>query len=131
MRTLVVVALAIAIPLGAALAQCTGCGQKTAPEAPATRPIPGSQESMVVGSIENLMPIGIVAVLGCETCTAKTVAWALQQGSSPNDVERALRTIEAMQKLDCYKQQFGPETAARLEKSLASGRAALALARAH
>jgi hypothetical protein len=80
---------------------------------------------MVVGSIENLMPIGVVAVLGCDTCAGEAVAWALQQGSSTEDVERALRTIAAMQKLDCFKQQFGPDAVARLEKPLAAARKVL------
>jgi 4-aminobutyrate aminotransferase-like enzyme len=80
---------------------------------------------MLVGRIENLMPIGVVAVLGCETCAGEAVAWALQQGSSTGDVERALRTIEAMRKLDCFKQRFGADAAVRLEKPLAAARKVL------
>jgi len=117
---------------------CAGCAQKGLAEAVSTRPtkaplpetvsvqpVPGTNETMLVGRIENLMPIGVVAVLGCETCVGKAVAWALQQGSSIEDVDRALRTIEAMQKLDCFKQQFGPDAAVRLEKPLAAARKVL------
>ena len=104
---------------------CAGCTPKPAAEALSTQTIPGTNETMLVGRIENLMPIGIVAVLGCETCAAETVKWALQQGSSIDDVERALRTVEAMQKLDCFKQRFGADAAARLEKPLAAARKVL------
>jgi len=71
------------------------------------------------------MPIGVVAVMGCETCAGEAVTWALQQGSSTEDVDRALRTIAAMQELDCFKHQFGPDAAARLEKPLAAARKVL------
>jgi hypothetical protein len=84
---------------------------------------------MVVGSVENLIPIGVLTVLGCEKCSAEAVNWALQQGSSFEDVERTLRTVAAMQKLDCFKNQFGPEVNARMEKPLAAAREALAQAR--
>ena len=33
---------------------------------------------MVVGRIENLIPIGILTVLACEKCLAETVNWALR-----------------------------------------------------
>jgi hypothetical protein len=84
---------------------------------------------MVVGRIENLIPISVLAVLGCEKCSAEAVNWALQQGSSFDDIERTLLTIAAMQKLDCFKEQFGPEVATRIEKPLAAAKEALAQAR--
>jgi hypothetical protein len=49
----------------------------------------------------------------------------LQQGSSTEDVERALQTIAAMKELACFTLQFGPDAAARLEKPLAAARKAL------
>lgn len=91
--------------------------------------IPGTNESMVVGRIENLIPIGVLTVLGCEKCSAEAVSWALQQGSSFEDVERTLRTVAAMQKLDCFKEQFGPDVNTRMEKPLAAAKDALAQAR--
>ena len=84
---------------------------------------------MVVGRIENLIPIGVLTVLGCEKCSAEAVNWALQQGSSFDDIERTLRTVAAMQKLDCFKGQFGPEVVERLQKPLAAAQEALAQAR--
>jgi hypothetical protein len=91
--------------------------------------IPGTNETMVVGRIENLIPIGVLTVLGCEKCSAEAVNWALQQGSSFDDVERTLRTVAAMQKLDCFKNQFGPEVNTRMEKPLAAAKEALEEAR--
>ena len=113
-----------------------GCTTCAAPAASAdkvpetvTKPIPGTGETMVVGRIENVIPIGILAVLGCEKCSAEAVNWALQQGSSFDDVERTLRTVSTMQKLDCFKAQFGPDVISRLEKPLAAAKEALDQAR--
>jgi len=109
---------------------CTGCAASAAASHDAaTKPIPGTNETMVVGTVENLIPIGVLTVLGCEKCSAEAVNWALQQGSSFEDVERTLRTVAAMQKLDCFKNQFGPEVNTRMEKPLAAAKEALAQAR--
>jgi len=108
---------------------CTGCaagkGSSHEVQGTVTKLIPGSNEAMVVGRIENLIPIGMLSVLGCEKCSAKAINWALQQGSSFEDIERTLRTVAAMQKLDCFKEQFGPEVATRMEKPLAAAKEAL------
>ncbi len=108
---------------------CTGCsaGKASSPEVQetVTKPIPGSNEAMVVGRVENLIPIGVLTVLGCEKCSAEAVNWALAQGSSYEDIERTLRTVAAMQKLDCFKAQFGPEVATRMEKPLSAAKEAL------
>ena len=119
-----------------AAAGCTKCAQTVkaavhTPEAATSRPIPGTNESMLVGSVENLVPIAVVTVLGCEKCAEETVRWALQQGSSFDDVDRVLKTVAAMQKLDCFNQQFGGDAASRLEKPLAAGRRALEQAKTH
>ena len=113
---------------------CAKCGANakssdSVPEGTTLRPIPGTNETMLVGRVENLIPIGVLTVLGCEKCSAEAVNWALQQGSSFEDIERTLRTVAAMQKLDCFKEQFGPEVASRLEKPLAAAREALEQAR--
>jgi hypothetical protein len=119
MKTLLILAAGALLCAPAINAQgCTSCAQKAAAESVTTQTVPA-------GRIENLMPIGIVAILGCETCTGKAVDWALQQGSSADDIERALKSIAAMQNLECFKQQFGPDAAARLEKPLAAARKAL------
>jgi hypothetical protein len=122
--TLALAAAALALPVYSQTASgCSACNQKA--ETTATATIPGTTDSVPVGQIENLVPIAVVSVLGCETCAEKTVAWALQHGSSKEDIERALRTVAAMQKLDCFKGQFGPDAIARLEKPLAAARRAL------
>jgi hypothetical protein len=105
--------------------RCGDCGAKPPRDSVSAKPIPGTNETMVIGPIENLIPIGVVAVLGCETCAGEAVAWALQQGSSPEDIDRALRTIESMQKLDCFTKQFGPDAVARIDKPLAAARRVL------
>jgi hypothetical protein len=116
-----------AVPICAKCAAANAAPRET-PES-ASRIIPGTNETMVVGSIENLVPIGVLTVLGCEKCSAEAVNWALQQGSSFDDIERTLRTVTAMQKLDCFKSQFGPEVATRMEKPLAAAKEALEAAR--
>ena len=100
-----------------------------APDATSSKPIPGTNEAMVVGRVENLVPIGVLTVLGCEKCSAEAVGWALQQGSSFDDIERTLRTVAAMQNLDCFKNQFGPDVVTRMQKPLAAAREALEQAR--
>jgi hypothetical protein len=108
---------------------CTGCAAGKASshdvQETVTKLIPGSNEAMVVGRIENLIPIGVLAVLGCEKCSGEAVNWALQQGSSFEDIERTLRTIAAIQQLDCFKSQFGSEVATRMEKPLSAAKEAL------
>ena len=113
---------------------CTKCAQtiKAAvnpPVAASSRPIPGTNETMLVGRVENLIPIGVLTVLGCEKCAEEAVGWALQHGSTFDEVDRALNTVAAMQKLDCFRQQFGPDAISRMEKPLAAGRRALEQAR--
>jgi hypothetical protein len=110
-------------------ASCAGTGAVAQTERVGSKPIPGTNETMLVGSIENLIPIGVLTVLGCETCSAEAVNWALQQGSSFEDVERTLRTVEAMQKLDCFKTQFGPDVNLRMSKPLATAYEALTQAK--
>lgn len=100
-----------------------------ATEATATQTIPGTNETMPVGRVENLIPIGVLTVLGCEKCAGEAVTWALQQGSSFEDIDRTLRTVAAMKKLDCFKGQFGPEVVSRMEKPLAAAREVLEQAR--
>jgi hypothetical protein len=104
---------------------CGGCTQRTTIEDFTTRTVPGTSETVLIGRIENLIPIAVLTSLGCEKCAAEAVAWALQQGSSTEDVDRALRAVAQMQTLDCFKQQFGPDAPARLEKPLAAARKAL------
>jgi len=104
---------------------CVACAQRDMPEAVTARVVPGTNETVLVGRIENVIPIGVLAALGCEKCASEAVAWALKQGSSTDDIGRAIRALAAMQTLDCFKQQFGNDAAARLEKPLAAARLVL------
>lgn len=120
-----------AVPTSGGCAKCAAnsASPRETPEAVSLKTIPGTNETMVVGRVENLIPIGVLSVLGCEKCTAEAVNWALQQGSSFDDIERTLRTVAAMRKLDCFKDQFGPEVTVRMEKPLAAAQDALDQAR--
>jgi hypothetical protein len=83
------------------------------------------------GQIENMIPIGMVVVLGCEKCAEEVVGWALKQGSSFQDIGRALRTVAQVQHLECFNNAFGPDVAGRMEKPLAAARRALQQAMDH
>ncbi len=77
------------------------------------------------GSLQNLIPIAVVVVGGCEPCTAKIVTQALVQGSPLQDVDETLRILADMQKRECVAKALGPETIARMGKALAVGRSTL------
>ena len=77
------------------------------------------------GNLQNLIPIAVVVVGGCEPCAEKMVTQALAQGSSWQDVDETLRMLADMQKRQCVIQALGPETVARMEKPLAAGRRTL------
>src|SRR6185312_15244725 len=77
------------------------------------------------GNLQNLIPIAVVVVGGCEPCAEKMVTQALAQGSSWQDVDETLRVLADMQKRQCVIQALDPETIARMEKPLAAGRRTL------
>ena len=77
------------------------------------------------GTLQNLIPIAVVVVGGCEPCAEKMVKQALAQGSSPQDVDETLRILADMQKRECVRKSLGPEVVARMEKPLAAGRRTL------
>ncbi len=77
------------------------------------------------GNLQNLVPIAVVIVGGCEPCAEKMVKQALAQGSSPQEVETTLQILADMRKRQCVIQALGPETTARMEKPLAAGRRTL------
>ena len=113
-----------------AKAECGTCAQKAAAavvpvKAAPAQTLPADVANLPKGRIENLLPVGMVIVLGCETCAEHVVQWALAQGSSRQDIDLALRTITAVQKLDCFHQQFGPDVAGRMEKPLTAARRVL------
>lgn len=49
------------------------------------------------GNLQNLIPIAVVVVGGCEPCAEKMVTQALAQGSSWQDVDETLRILTDMQ----------------------------------
>ncbi len=81
------------------------------------------------GNLQNLIPIAVVVVGGCETCAEKMVTQALAQGSSWEDIDETLSILADMQKRQCVIQALGAETVARMEKPLAAGRRTLEKAR--
>ena len=83
------------------------------------------QTTRVKGNLQNLIPIAVVVVGGCEPCTEKMVTQALAQGSSWQEVDETLRILADMQKRPCAIQALGADTVARMEKPLAAGRTAL------
>ncbi len=81
-------------------------------------------------NLQNLVPIAVVVVGGCETCAEKMVTQALAQGSSWEEVEETLRILADMQKRQCVQQALGAEVVNRMEKPLAAGRRTLEQAKA-
>ncbi len=77
------------------------------------------------GNLQNLIPIAVVVVGGCEPCAEKMVTQALAQGSSWEDVEETLDILAAMQKRECVIKALGAETVGKMEKPLAAGRRTL------
>ena len=77
------------------------------------------------GNLQNLIPIAVVVVGGCEPCAEKMVTQALAQGCSWQEVDETLRILADMQKRQCVIQALGPETIARIKKPLAAGRRTL------
>jgi hypothetical protein len=77
------------------------------------------------GNLQNLIPIAVVVVGGCETCAEKMVKQALDQGSSWENIDETLRILADMQKRDCLIKALGTEVVARMETPLAAGRRTL------
>ena len=84
-----------------------------------------TRESETEIKLQNLVPIVMVIVGGCDSCADKMVGRALEEGSSWQDIDRTLRIMAGMQKMDCFARAVGPEVLARIEKSLAAGRRTL------
>jgi hypothetical protein len=85
------------------------------------RPVQPRQEAM----LQNLIPIAIVIVGGCETCAEKMVTRALEEGSPWQDVDKTLRIVESMQRRDCFAKAVGTDVVARMDKPLAAGQRTL------
>jgi len=87
-------------------------------EAQHSQPMPESKH-------QDLIPIAMVIVGGCEPCAEKMVIRALQQGSSWQDIDKTLRIVANMQRLDCFAKAVGTDVVARMDKPLAAGRRTL------
>jgi alkylhydroperoxidase/carboxymuconolactone decarboxylase family protein YurZ len=81
--------------------------------------------------LQDLIPIVMVIVGGCEPCAEKTVTRALQERSSWEDIDETLRIVANVQKLDCFARAVGPEVVERMDKPLAAGRRTLLAASMH
>jgi hypothetical protein len=75
--------------------------------------------------LQNLIPIAMVIVGGCESCAEKMVERALREGSTFQEIDKTLRVVAVTQKLGCFAGAVGPEVVARMEKPLNAGRRAL------
>ncbi len=75
--------------------------------------------------LQDLIPIAMVIVGGCEPCAESMVNRALKQGSSWQDIDKTLRIVAGTQALECFARAVGPEVIARMEKPLAAGRRTL------
>ena len=80
-----------------------------------------TQESKPETKLQDLIPIVMVIVGGCEPCAEKTVKRALEQGSSWRDIDKTLRIVANMQKADCFAKAVGTDVVARMEKPLTAG----------
>jgi len=86
------------------------------PNAPVER-----QPSKSEARLQELIPIAMVIVGGCEPCAEKMVTRALEQGSSWQDIDKTLRIIADMQRRECFAKAVGTDVVARMEKPLAAG----------
>jgi len=75
--------------------------------------------------LQDLLPIAMVIVGGCETCAEKMVERAIHEGSSFQDIDKTLRIVAGMQKLGCFASAVGPEVVSRMDKPLEAGRRTL------
>ena len=75
--------------------------------------------------LQDLLPIAMVIVGGCESCAEKMVERAIYEGSSFQDIDKTLRIIAGMQKLGCFANAVGPEVVCRMDKPLEAGRRTL------
>ncbi len=75
--------------------------------------------------LQDLIPIAMVIVGGCEPCAESMVNRALKQGSSWQDIDKTLRIVARTQALECFAKAVGPDVIARMERPLAAGRRTL------
>jgi alkylhydroperoxidase/carboxymuconolactone decarboxylase family protein YurZ len=81
----------------------------------------GAGQTRMEARLQDLIPIVMVIVGGCEPCAEKMVARALQEGSLPQDIDRTLRIVGGMQRQECFAKAVGNDVIERMEKPLAAG----------
>ena len=75
--------------------------------------------------LQDLIPIAVVIAGGCESCAERMVERALHEGCSREDIDKTLRILSGMQKLDCLIKAIGPEFVARMDKPIAAAQRTL------
>ena len=75
--------------------------------------------------LQDLIPIAMVIVGGCEPCAENMVNRALQQGSSWQNIDKTLRIVEKTKSLDCFAKAVGTDVIVRMEEPLAAGKRTL------
>ncbi len=75
--------------------------------------------------LENLIPIAVLIVAGCETCAETMVRRALERGSTRPQIERTLAIVAHLRSLDCFAQAVGTEVVERMARPLHAGEEAL------
>ncbi len=92
-----------------------------------TTVLPGERTAVarVEPKLQDLIPIVMVIVGGCETCAERLVTRALQEGSSWQDIDKTLRIVADMQRRDCFANAVGLDVVTRMEKPLAAGQRTL------
>jgi AhpD family alkylhydroperoxidase len=94
-------------------------------EFPASHPNHSEQTPKTQPRLQDLIPIVVVIVGGCESCAENMVRRALLEGSSREDIDKTLRILEGMQKLDCLLKAIGPEIISRMDKPIAAAQRTL------
>jgi hypothetical protein len=99
----------------------------TSPREETTKPSTSveTQSSKSEARLQDLIPIVMVIVGGCEPCAEKMITRAVEQGSSLQDIDKTLRIVANMQRQDCFAKAVGRDVVARMDKPLAAGRRTL------
>lgn len=92
---------------------------------PSIVPLARSTQAGLAPKFQDLIPIVMVIVGGCETCAEELVTRALQEGSSWQDIDKTLRIVADMQGRECFANAVGADVVARMEKPLLAGRRTL------
>lgn len=73
-------------------------------------------------ALEDLVPLAAVIAAGCEPCTEKMVARALEREDARPYVARTLAILANLSAAKCFVDAVGPQTTERMTRSLRAGR---------